>query len=75
MHSKGIYKRTVKHPIFQDSTQLVLTVHQRRWEFSFCKLSFNDEFTFLQPGKQYNQMDIRLILHLMMLKTWDVLHI
>ncbi len=65
MHSKGIYKRNVKHPIFQDSTQLILTVHQRRWECPFCRLSFNDEFTFLQPGKQSTNLTPLMILNAM----------
>ena len=31
MHSKGIYERTVNHPIMQDGLPLVLKVQQRRW--------------------------------------------
>ena len=65
MHSKGIYKRTVKHPIFQDSTLLVLIVHQRRWVCSYCQLAMNDEFAFLQPGKQSTNLTPLMILNAM----------
>ena len=40
MHSKGIYKRTVKHPIFQDSTLLNLIIRQRRWRCPDCGLVY-----------------------------------
>lgn len=65
MHSKGIYKRTVKHPIFQDSTLLILTAHQRRWDCTYCNISFNDKFTFLQPGKQSTILTTLMILNAM----------
>lgn len=29
MHSKGIYPRTVNHPVMQDGLQLILVVNQR----------------------------------------------
>ena len=32
MHSKGIRKRCIRHPIFQDGYKLVLVVSVRRWE-------------------------------------------
>ena len=32
MHSKGVYPRTINHPIMQDDLQLVLIVNQRRWQ-------------------------------------------
>ena len=65
MHSKGIYKRTVKHPIFQDSTILKLIIHQRRWYCPDCKLTVNDEFPFLQPRKQSTNLTPFLILNAM----------
>lgn len=65
MHSKGIYKRTVKHPIFQDSTLLNLIVHQRRWCCPDCSVSFNDDFPFLQPGKQSTNFTPIMILNAM----------
>ena len=32
MHSKGIYPRTINHPVMQDGLQLVIIVNQRRWQ-------------------------------------------
>ena len=65
MHSKGIYKRSVKHPIFQDSTVLKLITHQRRWYCPDCKLTTNDEFSFLQPRKQSTNLTPFLVLNAM----------
>lgn len=65
MHSKGIYKRTVKHPIFQDSTLLNLIVHQRRWCCPDCNLSMNDDFLFLQPNKQSTNLTPIMVLNAM----------
>ena len=65
MHSKGIYKRSVKHPIFQDSTVLKLIIHQRRWYCPDCKLTTNDEFSFLQPRKQSTNLTPFLVLNAM----------
>lgn len=65
MHSKGIYKRTVKHPIFQDSTLLKLVVHQRRWVCPECNSSLNDDFLFLQPGKQSTNFTPVMVLNAM----------
>ena len=63
MHSKGIYKRTVNHPILQDSTRLFIIVHQRRWLCPCCGLTKNDDFSFLEPGKQSTNMTILFILN------------
>ena len=65
MHSKGIYKRNVKHPIFQDSSLLNLVIHQRRWQCPDCRLSKNDDFPFLQPGKQSTNITPLIILNAM----------
>ena len=65
MHSKGIYKRTVKHPIFQDSTLLNLIIHQRRWCCPDCGLSLNDDFPFLLPGKQATNLTPIMVLNAM----------
>ncbi len=64
-HFKGIYKRTVNHPIFQDSTILKLIIHQRRWYCPDCKLTTNDEFSFLQPRKQSTNLTPFLVLNAM----------
>lgn len=65
MHSKGIYKRTVKHPIFQDSTLLNLIIHQRRWCCPDCNLTLNDDYSFLQPGKQSTNLTPIMVLNAM----------
>ena len=57
MHSKGIYKRLVKHPILQDSTLLKLIVHQLRWCCPYCNLSMNDIFPFLEANKQSTNLN------------------
>ena len=41
MHSKGIKKRTIKHPILQDNYELILILKQRRWK---CTNPFVDKF-------------------------------
>ena len=54
MHSKGLYTRTVKHPVLQDNTQLYLKVKQRRWKCTgiHCSYTLNEEFPFLEPYRQ-----------------------
>ncbi|RJV74512.1 ISL3 family transposase, partial [Eubacterium sp. OF10-16] len=37
MHSEGIYKRKIKHPILQDSTCIIFIVSQRKWKCTNCK--------------------------------------
>lgn len=44
MHSKGIYTRRVNHPITQDSMNIYLIVHQRRWICKSCGHTENDSF-------------------------------
>ena len=46
MHSKGIYPRTINHPIMQDDLQLILIVNQRRWQCTnpVCRNIETDEF-------------------------------
>lgn len=58
MHSKGIYTRTVKHPVLQDNTLLYLKVKQRRWKCTgiHCSYTFNEEFPFLEPYRQSTNM-------------------
>ena len=58
MYSKGIYERTVNHPIVQDGLPLVLKVQQRRWRCNnpACGHTMNDEFIFLEARKQNTKM-------------------
>lgn len=34
MHSRGVKKRTINHPILQDGYSLILLIRQRRWRCS-----------------------------------------
>jgi len=65
MHSKGIKIRTVNHPIYQDSTKLILKVHQRRWKCTSCFLEVNESYPFLQKFKHYSSLTPLLILNAM----------
>lgn len=64
MHSKGIYKQTVNHPILQDGRRIVLEINQRRWKCtnSLCQHQINDEFSFIDKYKQStNVTDILIV--------------
>ena len=64
MFSKGIYKRSVNHPILQDGYQLTLLISQRKWKCSnpLCKHIHNDEFSFIEKYKQSTNITPFLIL-------------
>lgn len=63
MHSKGIYKRVLNHPIMQDGMQLSIVLNQRRWKCSnpACQHSMNDEFSFIEP---YRRITNATVLHI-----------
>ena len=65
MHSKGVSLRKVRHPIFQDGYKLVIIVHQRRWYCpnTVCGYHKNDEFTFVDTGKQLSNLTPFMILN------------
>lgn len=65
MHSKGIYPRTVNHPVLQDGTRLVLKLNQRRWKCinSVCAYTCNDSFSFVEPNRRNTSLtDISIVL-------------
>ena len=64
MHSKGIYKRHINHPILQDGYSVVLVLHQRKWKCTnpLCNYYCNDEFSFVEKGKQNTYAAVYLIL-------------
>lgn len=62
MHSKGMYARTVNHPVLQDSFKLVLVVHQRKWKCTSCTTYLNESLPFLQPYRQSTTLTPLLIL-------------
>lgn len=65
MHSKGIYTRTVNHPVLQDGTQLILKLNQRRWVClnPVCKHSCNDTFSFVDSRRRNTNIgDISIVM-------------
>ena len=64
MHSKGIRRRKVRHPIFQDGFQLVFIVNERRWVCSNpdCDGYCIDGFTFFGKGKQTSNLTPFMVL-------------
>lgn len=64
MHSKGVYKRHINHPILQDGYRIVLILHQRKWKCTnpLCNYYCNDEFSFVEKGKQNTYATVYLIL-------------
>lgn len=65
MHSKGIYIRTVKHQILQDTTKLILCVHQRKWKCTNCGSYMNESFPFLDPYSHCTSLIPLLVLDAM----------
>ena len=64
MHSKGIYPRTINHPIMQDNLQLVLIVNQRRWQCTnpVCRNIITDEFLLFEKYKHNSRLTDLMIL-------------
>ena len=65
MHSKGIYPRTVNHPVLQDGTRLLLKLRQRRWKCinPLCAHTCNDTFSFVDPRRRNtNLADLSIVL-------------
>lgn len=65
MHSKGIYTRTVNHPILQDGTKLILKINQRRWKCinPLCLYTCNDSFSFVDSNRRNtNLADLSIVL-------------
>lgn len=64
MHSRGIYTRTVKHPVMQDGRQLTLKLRQRRWKCTnpVCGFTQNDAFSFIEPYRRStNTTDLMIV--------------
>lgn len=64
MHSKGIYPRTINHPIMQDKLQLVLIVNQRRWQCTnpACRNIITDEYLLFEKYKHNSRLTDLMIL-------------
>lgn len=64
MHSRGIKKRKIKHPVTQDGREIILELHQRRWKCTNpeCNFTENDEFNFVNKRKRTtNATDMMII--------------
>ena len=54
IHSRGVKKRTVNHPIFQDNYSLVLILKQRRWRCTNpeCRYDISESFRFVNKNRR-----------------------
>lgn len=63
MHSRGVKKRTIKHPILQDGYQLVLLLKQRRWRCTNpqCAYDVSESFKFVNQRRRISNASDMLI--------------
>lgn len=54
MHSRGVKKRKINHPILQDHYQLVLVLKQRRWRCTNpeCLYDISESFKFVNKNRR-----------------------
>lgn len=52
MHSRGVKKRTISHPILQDNYKLVLILKQRRWRCTNIECMYDTSESFRFVNKQ-----------------------
>lgn len=54
MHSRGVKKRTINHPILQDGYSLILLLKQRRWRCSNpdCLMKLANHSALLTKGAE-----------------------
>lgn len=64
MHSRGIKKRTIRHPVLQDTYELVLVLKQRRWRCTNpdCKYDISDSFRFVNKSRRTTNATDMLII-------------
>lgn len=65
MHSRGIKKRIVKHPILQDNYELVIILKQRRWKCTNpdCRYDISDTFKFVNKRRRTTNATDMLIVY------------
>ena len=65
MHSRGIKKRIIKHPILQDNYELVLILKQRRWRCTNpeCRYDISDTFKFVNKRRRTTNATDMLIVY------------
>ena len=64
MHSRGIKKRTINHPIFQDGYSLILVLRQRRWRCTNpdCRYDLSESFKFVNKNRRTtNATDLLIV--------------
>lgn len=65
MHSKGIKRRTIKHPILQDTYELILILKQRRWKCTNpqCAYDISESFKFVNKRRRTTNATDMLIVN------------
>lgn len=65
MHSRGIKKRTIKHPILQDNYELILVLKQRRWRCTNpeCNYDISEAFKFVNKHRRTTNATDMLIVY------------
>ena len=63
MHSRGIKKRTISHPVLQDGYHLKLILKQRRWRCTNpdCHYETNESFRFVNRNRRCTNASDMLI--------------
>ena len=64
MHSRGIKKRTINHPILQDNYALILILKQRRWRCTNpeCLYDTSESFKFVNKQRRTtNASDLLIV--------------
>lgn len=64
MHSRGVKRRKIAHPILQDGYELVLILKQRRWRCTdpTCGFESNEEFRFVNKRRRItNAADMLIV--------------
>lgn len=65
MHSRGIKKRVIKHPILQDNYELILILKQRRWKCTNpqCAYDTSESFKFVNKRRRTTNATDMLIVY------------
>ena len=64
MHSKGVYIRTVYHPVLQDGRQIILKLRKRKWKCQNPEYGAfeSDTFPFVETGRRVtNSVDFLVV--------------
>lgn len=63
MHSRGIKRRTINHPILQDNYSLILILKQRRWRCTnpVCLYDISESFKFVDKHRRTTNASDMLI--------------